>query len=137
VEIGENGVVHDDYGEAPNDGHSACATAGARGPRYVTFSANTFRQFFNLSFGEHEIATDLSIVTYPLFRAALLAINSTLGAQWSYAHAVRKDMIEVPWDLAPGVPAFRIESAPPVPIDPTFPKSAFHAYTFRPSMQPA
>lgn len=34
-------------------------------------------------------------------------------------------MVEIPMDFGPGVPAFRIESAPQVPLDPTFPKSIF------------
>jgi hypothetical protein len=127
VEIVENGIARNDFDEpAPGNGYSVCATAGARGSRHVSFSAGTRTPFLVLSFGERDIATDLSIVTYPLFKAALLAISSAWDAQWSYAQAVRQAMVEVPWDLAPGVPAFTIESAPPVPIDPTFPKSAFH-----------
>jgi hypothetical protein len=57
---------------------------------------------------------------------ALLAISAAWNAQWSYAHAIRNDVVKVPIDLAPGVPAFRIDAAPEVPLDPTFPKSAFH-----------
>ena len=34
--------------------------------------------------------------------------------------------MEVPIDFAPGVPAFRIDSAMQVPLDPTFPVSVFH-----------
>jgi hypothetical protein len=64
-------------------------------------------------------------VTYPLFRASLLAISAVWDAQWAYATAYRNDVVKVPIDFAPGVPAFRIDSAPLVPIDPTFPRSAF------------
>lgn len=32
----------------------------------------------------------------------------------------------VPIDFGPGVPAFRVDSAPQVPLDPSFPKSIFH-----------
>ncbi|MGA8078555.1 MAG: hypothetical protein WB868_14360, partial [Xanthobacteraceae bacterium] len=38
------------------------------------------------------------------------------------AYASRK----VPIDFGPGVPAFRIDSAVQIPLDPTFPKSIFH-----------
>jgi hypothetical protein len=33
---------------------------------------------------------------------------------------------EIPMEFGPGVPAFRIEIAPQVPLDPTFPRSIFH-----------
>jgi hypothetical protein len=126
VEIVEAGVVYDDFNEpAPYYGYSVGADAGARGPRRVAFSASTGRQDFGLKFGEHYLASDLSIVTYPLFKAALLAISAAWDAQWAYAHACRNEFVKVPIDIAPGVPAFRIDSAIPVPIDPTFPSRSF------------
>jgi hypothetical protein len=77
AEIVESGVVHDDFNEpTPGYGYHVAAMAGARGPRHVTFSAWTGDQTFELSFGEHDIASDLSIVAYPLFKAALLAISA-------------------------------------------------------------
>ena len=39
---------------------------------------------------------------------------------------VRNDVVKVPIDFGPGVPAFRIDSAIQVPLDPSFPKSIFH-----------
>lgn len=127
VEIVEKGVAHNDFDEpTPGYGYKALATAGARGPRQVAFSARTGNQFFQLSFGVHNIASDLSIVTYPLFKAALLAISAAWDAQWSYAQAYRNDVVRVPINFAPGVPAFRIDTAAQVPLDPTFPKSIFH-----------
>jgi hypothetical protein len=126
AEIVESGVVHDDFDEpTPEYGYSVGATAGARGPRRVEFSARTGNQTFWLSFGEHNLASDLTIVTYPLFKAALLAISAAWDAQWAYAMAARKEFIQVPIDFG-GVPAFRIDTAPQVPFDPTFPKSIFH-----------
>jgi hypothetical protein len=126
-EIVESGVAHDDFDEPTSAyGYSVAAMAGARGPRRVTFTARTGTQFFDLSFGEHNGACDLTIVTYPLFRAALLAISAACGAPWAYAQARRSDMVTVPIDFGAGVPAFRIDSAIPVPLDPTFPKSIFH-----------
>jgi hypothetical protein len=127
AEIVESGVSRDEFGEAtPGYGYSACATAGARGPRRVTFTTRTGKQTFLLSFGEYDLASDLTIVTYPLFRAALLAISGAWDAQWSYARAYRKDAVMVPIDFGPGVPAFRVDTALQVPLDPSFPKSIFH-----------
>ena len=125
--IVETGVADNDFNEPePMSGYSVLGTAGARGPRRVAFSADTGNQTFNLSFGEWNLASDLSIVTYPLFKAALLVTSAAWDAQWADASAYRNEFVRVPMDLAPGVPAFRIESASPVPIDPTFPKSMFH-----------
>jgi hypothetical protein len=127
AEIVEKGIAHDDFGKpTPGYGYKALAIAGARGPRRVTFAARTGDQTFELSFGEHNIASDLTIVTYPLFKAALLAISAAWDPQWSYAQAIRNDVVKVPVNFAPGVPAFRIDTATQVPLDPTFPKSAFH-----------
>jgi len=127
AEIVEGGVYIDDFNKPrPEYGHSVHAVAGARGPRYVAFTASTKRQSFNLSIGEYNIASDLSIVTYPLFKAALLAISAAWDARWACAQAFRNDVVKVPIDFAPGVPAYRIDSAIQVPLDPTFPKSIFH-----------
>ena len=126
VEVVKSGIVLDDFGElSPREGYSVCATAGARGPRHVAFVARTGNQHCELSFGEHYLASDLSIVTYPLFKAALLAISTVWDVQWAYANARRNEFVEVATDIAPGVPGFRIDAAPQVPIDPTFPESMF------------
>jgi hypothetical protein len=127
VDIVESGVYIDDFNKpCPEYGHSVHATAGARGPRRVAFTASTKRQNFDLSFGEYNLASDLSIVTYPVFKAAVLAISAAWDAQWAYAQAFRNDVVKVPIDFGPGVPAFRIDSAIQVPLDPSFPKSIFH-----------
>jgi hypothetical protein len=127
AEIVESGVYIDDFNKPrPEYGHGVHAVAGARGPRHVGFTASTSRQSFELSFGEYNIASDLSIVTYPLFKAALLAIIAPWDAPWACAQAFRSDAVMVPIDFGPGVPAFRVDSAPKVPLDPTFPKSVFH-----------
>ncbi len=127
TEIVESGISRDDFNEpTPGYGYTVGATFGARGPRRVEFSAWTGNQTFKLEFGEWNVASDLSIVTYRVFKAALLAISAAWDAKWAYAHAVRQDKVKVPVAFAGGAPAFRIESPPPVPIDPTFPKSVFH-----------
>jgi hypothetical protein len=66
-------------------------------------------------------------VTYPLFKAALLAINAIWRAPWACAEAFRYGTISVPGvEIAPGVVATRIDGVTQVPLDPTFPKSIFH-----------
>jgi hypothetical protein len=125
VKIVENGLATDDLGEpAPEYGYWVAALAGARGPHHVRFRVWTHDQSFVLAFGEYNIASDLTIVTYPLFKAALLAISAAWDTQWACAQAFRNDVVKVPIGLAPG--AMRIDSATPVPIDPTFPYSPFH-----------
>jgi hypothetical protein len=127
VEIVESGVYIDDFNKhCPEYGHSVHAVAGARGARHVAFTASTKRQSFDLSFGEYDISSDLSIVTYPLFKVALLAINAVWHTQWACAQAFRTDYVSVPMDFGAGIPAFRIDSLPKVPLDPTFPESIFH-----------
>ncbi len=127
AEIVESGVYVDDFNKpCPENGHFVIAVAGARGPRHVSLAASSSDQHFELSLGEYDLPSDLSIVTYPLFKAALLAISTVWDAQWAYATAYRNDAVMVPIDFGPGVPAFRVDSALQVPIDPTFPKSVFH-----------
>jgi hypothetical protein len=127
AEIVGSGVARDDFDEPTSGyGYTVCATAGARGRRRVTFTVRTGKQFFDLSFGEHDLASDLSIVKYPLFKSALLAIIAALGAPWACAQAFRNDVVKSPIDFG-RVSAFRIDSAPQVPLDPSFPKSIFHA----------
>jgi hypothetical protein len=126
AEIVEDGVALNDFNKpSPREGYSVAATAGARGSRNVACSARTDDQSFELRFGEHYLVSDLSIVTYPLFKAALQTLIVAWDAQWAEAQVSRNDMVKIPMDFGPGVPAFRIESAPQVPLDPTFPKSIF------------
>ena len=127
VQIVEKGVAHDDFGATtPSYGYSVHATAGAKGPRQAAFLAQTGLQSFEFSFGRYAAISDLTMVTYSLFKAALLAITAAWDAQWSYAQAIRNDVVKVPVEIAPGVRALRMDMAPSVPLDPTFPKSAFH-----------
>lgn len=127
VEIVEQGVHIDDFNEpCPELGHSVFAVAGPRGSRRISLTASTERQSLELQFGEWNVASDLSIVTYPLFKAALLAISAVWSVQWACAQAFRLGAVTVPIDFAPGVPAFRMDSVAQVPLDPTFPRSIFH-----------
>jgi hypothetical protein len=125
AEIVERGVDLDDFNRPhPEYGYGVIAVTGPRGSRHIGLTVSTTHQSFELSFGEYNIASDLSIVTYPLFKAALLAISTVWNARWAYARASRKGFVEVRIDFG-GVPAFRIDSASDVPSDPTFPKSVF------------
>jgi len=127
AEIVEQGVYIDDFDEpCPELGHSVIAVAGPRGPRRISLTASTTRQSLDLQFGEWNIASDLSIVTHPLFKAALLVISAVWDVQWACAQAFRLGAVKVPIDFAPGVPAFRIDSVDRIPLDPTFPRSIFH-----------
>jgi hypothetical protein len=124
--IVETGVTTDEYNEpTPRDGYTVAGTVGARGPRKVTFTARTADQTFSLEFGEHYLPADLSIVSYPLFKAALLAISAAWGAEWAYATASRREFATVATDIVPGVPGFRIDALPQVPSDPMFPETRF------------
>jgi hypothetical protein len=69
---------------------------------------------------------DLTIVSYPLYKAALLAINAIWRAPWTCAQAFRCGTISVSIEFAPGVMATQIKGVTQVPLDPTFPYSIFH-----------
>jgi hypothetical protein len=127
AQIVEQGVYIDDFNEpCPELGHTVIAVAGPRGPRRISLTASTTLQSLHLKFGEWNVASDLSIVTYPLFKAALQTISAMWGMQWACAQAFRRGAIKVPIDLAPGVPAFRMDSVVQVLLDPAFPISVFH-----------
>jgi hypothetical protein len=111
-------------------GYHANARAGEfRGPRSVSFNATAGGRRENgttLEFAEYDVAPDLAIITYPLFRAALLAINAMWQAPWACAQAFRSGAVSVPTTEFGGVPGFRIDSVTQAPSDPNFPYSIFH-----------
>jgi hypothetical protein len=79
-----------------------------------------------LNAGDEMVAPDPAIVTYPLFRAALLAINAIWQEPWACVQAFRSNAVKVPLigsDLEQG---YTLKSAPMIPADPTFPVSVFH-----------
>jgi hypothetical protein len=126
AEIIGRDVHHDDWGPAPENGYSAVATttAGARARR-MRLSVDAWGRLgegnVELSAGGIMVPSDPAIVTYPLFRAALLAINEIWLPPWSFACARRLGTIAVP----SGHGGSTIESVPQVPSDPTFPDSIF------------
>jgi hypothetical protein len=130
-EIVENNVTRNEFGEVSLvRGYHANARAGEfRDPRSVNFSVTAGGRYENgtkLAFGEYDVAPDLGIVTYPLFKAALVAINAIWQAPWACAQAFRSGAVSVPTTEFGGVPGFRIDSVPQVPSEPAFPYSIFH-----------
>lgn len=130
VSVIENNVVRDDFDEpSPVYGYHAIARAGEfKDPGSVRFKVDAGGKFAGgalLEFGEWDIAPDLAIVTYPVFKAALLAINAIWRAPWACAQAFRSGAVSVPIDYG-GAQAFRIDSLLQVPSDPTFPDTIFH-----------
>jgi hypothetical protein len=130
-EIVENNVTRNEIGEVSLvRGYHANARAGEfRDRRSVKFSVTAGGRYENgtkLAFGEYDVPPDLAIVTYPLFKAALLAINAIWQAPWACAQAFRSGAVSVPTNEFGGVPGFRIDSVPQVPSEPAFPYSFFH-----------
>jgi hypothetical protein len=76
--------------------------------------------------GSWDVAPDPSIVTYPTFKAALLAINAIWRVSWACAQAFRANYVKVPEVYAPGVHGYGSERLPMIPSEPTFPESVFH-----------
>jgi hypothetical protein len=128
--IVENNVGRDDFDRpSPVYGYYVAAMAGKfKDPRSVNFKVHAGGHYSEgtvLEFGEDNVVPDLTIVTYPLFRAALLAINTIWRAPWTCAQAFCFGTVAVPVDFG-GVQAKRIDSVTQVPIDPAFPYSIFH-----------
>jgi hypothetical protein len=134
AEIIENYVRRDDANEPdPDCGyHAFAATSELGGPRVADIRINAGGKYkdgdTDFGFGERYIEPpDLTVVTYPLYKAALLAINAVWRAPWACAQAFRSSTISVPGvEIVPGLVATRIDSITQVPLDPTFPQSTFH-----------
>jgi hypothetical protein len=132
AEIIENNVVRDDANEPyPDDGYNAhAATNELVGPRVAGVSVKAGGKYKGdtwLQFGGYTAPRDPTIVTYPLYKAALLAINAIWHAPWACAEAFRSGTISVPnVEIVPGLVATKIEGVMQVPLDPTFPQSIFH-----------
>jgi hypothetical protein len=132
AEIIENYVVRNDANKPePDDGyHAFAATSEILGPRVAgvtVIAGGKYEGGTDLKFGWDMEPPDLTIVTYPLYKAALLAMNAIWCAPWACAYAFRSGSISVPgMEIAPGVVATRIDGVTQVPRDPTFPYSIFH-----------
>jgi hypothetical protein len=75
-----------------------------------------------LQTGARKFPVDLSIVTFPIFKAALLALVVNWPLPWMCAHAFRSNYAMVP---VHGGAGYKLESRPMLPQEPTFPRSAF------------
>lgn len=130
AEIFEKNVALSDFkNPMPNYGYSASAMAGEfKDPRCVIFNVNAGGRFDNrmeLQFGDYDALPDLAVVTYPLFRQALLAINAIWHTPWICAQAFQSGTVAVLTDFG-GFQGSRIERVASVPSDPAFPYSVFH-----------
>ena len=80
----------------------------------------------SLETGDWNIFPDPAIVTYPLFRAALLALNANWPPIWACAYAFRLNTVQIPIIYPNGARGSRSEYLPMIPSDPTFQDSIFH-----------
>jgi hypothetical protein len=130
--ITESNVARNDFDEPyPDEGYHGVALAGMfKDPRSALFNVHAggkYESDTELEIGDfiRRVLSDLSVVTYPLFKAALLAINRIWRAPWACAQAFRSGTVAVPVNFG-GVQATRIDGLPEVPNDPSFPYSIFH-----------
>jgi len=132
AEIVENHVVRNDaYEPDPDDGYKAFAiTNELSGPRVADVSVRAGGKYdgsIGFRFGGFSVPPDLTLVNYPLYKAALLTITAIWRPRWVCAYAFRSGTISVPGvEIVPGMVATRIDSVTQVPLDPTFPYSVFH-----------
>jgi hypothetical protein len=127
----DNNVSRDDFGKPePDEGYRAGAYTGhGLSPRRMSLRINaggTGAGETDLEAGEHDMFPDPAIVTYPVFKAALLAMNAIWPPVWACAYAFRSDFVKVPESYGGGVQGYRLESLPRVPSHPTFRYSPFH-----------
>jgi hypothetical protein len=107
--IVEANITRDDHGKpSPHYGYSCAAfTDNAAKSRNITLrikAGGKDKGHISLETGSYKVAPDPSILTYPFFRAVLLAINAIWSPPWNCAQAFRVDYHEVP--LFPGAPLF-------------------------------
>jgi hypothetical protein len=132
AELIENNVVLDDAREpSPDDGYTGIAVGGElNNPREVHIRLKAGGKYggrTDLEVGWDRGPPDLTIATYPLYKAALLAINAIWRAPWACAYAFRSGSISVPgFEIRPGLVATKIEGVTQVPLDPKFPRSIFN-----------
>lgn len=123
----EDNVARDDWGEPdPFYGYSVMAcTAGVPTARRVTLwiiAGGKHPGHIWLQTGFWRIPADPSIVTFRIFKAALLALVAHWPLPWICAHAVRSNCAMVP---VHGGAGYMLESRPMLPQEPTFPRSPF------------
>lgn len=123
----EDNISRDDRGEQhPFYGYSVMAhTAGVVSPRRVTLwiiAGGKHPGHVWLQTGFWQVPADPSIVTYPVFKRALLTLVANWSLPWISAHAFRSNTAIVPMQ---GEGGYKVESRPMLPQDPMFPRSPF------------
>lgn len=128
AEIISHNVRRDDLGLPwPESGYTAVAltTIGA-GSHRMTFCTRTWLGDVWLDAGDAMVAPDPAIVTFQLFKAALLAITAIWQVPWACALAFRSAYAEVPLEGPSSGAGYRLKRLPMIPAEPTFPRSNFH-----------
>jgi hypothetical protein len=132
----ENNVARDQDNfdrPVPKHGyHASARTNMDSDPRNVTFRFRAGGERIGrteLDFGDYQLATDLRIVTYPRFKAALLAINAAWAPQYAFAFAHREGVVRVPFKLG-NLEAHEVKGVLQVPSDPTFPDGFYIPWVF-------
>jgi hypothetical protein len=107
--IVKDNVKLDDHGPDPDAGYNMAATTGSNmdpGSMNISIGAGGHQQAgeITLHAGYFNLAPDASIVTYPIFKAAFLAIGAGWPATWACAFAFSMGYDKRP--LVPGMPLF-------------------------------
>jgi hypothetical protein len=104
----EKNAHHDDFRPRPEWGYTAGAFTGSSiESRRISLripTGGTQQGDTSLNVGGYKNFPDPEIVTYPLYKAALLALNAIWPPSWACAFAFRVDYFEVP--LFSGAPLF-------------------------------
>lgn len=125
VDIIENNVARDDVG-GPDPGFGYYVSArtkknpDSRNVRFGVEAGGNPGSHATLAFGDYKVPPDLTIVTYPRCKAALLAINAAWHPQYAFAYAHRVGSVLVPIKLG-SLEGNQVKGVPQVPDDPTFP----------------
>ena len=127
----ERNVTRDDFRRPePYYGYTAGAFVGnvnkSRGVSLRIKAGGESKGDISLETGDWKVFPDPAIVTFPLFKATLLAINTIWPPPWACAYAFRSNTVKVPVSYSDGVQGYSLKSLPMVPIDPTFSDSVFH-----------
>jgi hypothetical protein len=112
--------------------HASARTNMDRDPRNVSFGfegGGELNGSTKLEFGDYKLAPDLTVVTYPRFKAALLAINAAWLPQYAFAYAHRVGFVRIPFKLG-NLEAHEVKGVPQVPGDPTFPDDFYIPWIF-------
>lgn len=106
--ITEKNIKRDDDGRPTDEGYTMGAfTGGATKSRRLSLrivAGGTSVGEVSLGPGFHLKVPDLTIVSYPVYKAALLALIRIWPPTWACAYAFRMNYFEVP--LHPGAPLF-------------------------------